>query len=168
MNSYDGPIGSETREEWKRRTYLQHYGTKMSLDTLKTPRYTLDQLWPYHGFVKPIHELATPHLQNISDMFADGERYVLRSNGSPRSKEEEMELRRRVGVVKDVLRTRIANETTEKHTNMSRRIKDTKILLATLRDRRNQMYNAPDTQEYQAALAHCLSLLIDIQMELDL
>lgn len=131
-------------------------------------RYTLDQLWPYKGFVKPIIHLATPHLENIVELFQDREKFIIDSNGNPRPKDEEMQLRRRVDLCARVLRERKAKDITEKHTNLSRRIKDTKILIQTLRDRRTQLYNAPDATEYQNVLTHTLSLLVDIQLELNL
>lgn len=36
------------------------------------PRYSLDELWPHKKFVKPIRQLATPHLRNIVNLFKDG------------------------------------------------------------------------------------------------
>jgi hypothetical protein len=131
-------------------------------------RYSLDELWPYGKFVKPITELATRHLKNIVAQFEDGERFVYNSDGRLRNTEESNELKRRVTNVQRELEKREKADVIERNVNIKRRIMDTKIQIQTLRDRHNQFHNLPGADEYQNMLRHVQNLLIDIQLEFNL
>jgi hypothetical protein len=129
------------------------------------PRYTLDELWPYHTEgVKPIVELATPHLENIVAVFADGQRYYTDSKGKKRKAQDTESLKRRVSVVKQELLKRKTVQTSD----LQRRINDTKLRMSQLTTRQNQPFNEPTSAEMHAVNRHALSLIIDLQLALGL
>lgn len=134
-------------------------------------KYGLHELWPYRHFVRPIYELATPHLANILEYFSDDKRYYTNSKGRPRSEDETAQLRERVKVVRMVYDRRIEQEARVAKTrtdNIARRIRDHRIKLQGMRERYNQPFNTPSPYEYHNQLSEIQVLLIDIQQAFNL
>lgn len=130
--------------------------------------YTLDQLWPHDGFVKPIYELATPHLRNIVAQFSDDKLFYVSSKGKTRHPDESSQLRKRVDLCRKVLQEREAKLIGQTRENLQRRIRDTKMRMAQIADRRFQQFNEPDYDELHNMNKHALALIVDLQMELGL
>lgn len=134
-------------------------------------RYGLHELWPYRQFVRPIYKLATPHLANIIEYFNNPQRFYTNSKGRKRTIEETNQLFERVAVVKRVYNQRMQDEERVEKIrveSVKRRINDHKIKIQGLRTRHSQMFNEPDTQDYQAELTALHTLLVDIQLAFNL
>lgn len=181
----DDLITSVTQhQKEKMLKFFEHYGASrevkeriLGLDTGKTTmeqrpvRYGLHELWPYRHFVRPIVELATPHLANIIEYFNDPQRFYTNSKGRKRTIEETNQLFERVAVVKRVYNQRMQDEERVEKIrveSVKRRINDHKIKIQGLRTRHSQMFNEPDTQDYQAELTALHTLLVDIQLAFNL
>lgn len=134
-------------------------------------RYTLQELWPHKGFVKPIYHLATPHLENIVELFSDENKFFVASDGRARRTDEVRDLRARVSLVRKVLKDRQDSEQQklrDHKTQLTRRINDTKIQLNGFMTRHMQPCNGPTPVESDNMFRHCYQILIDIQLEFGL